>query len=96
MIENKQAIKEALKKVNKAVWSALPWVFMTIGLTCWLMLPLLYANESAELEAQIAALEAENAMYESENARLDEEIKWLRSLIERVVLEDDGNGQIQP
>jgi hypothetical protein len=84
-------MKAILKKIGNAVWSALPWFFMFIGLFCWFMLPHLYANEEAELKSQIAALEAENAMYESQNARFDEEIDWLRSLIEQ----EDGDGQIQ-
>jgi hypothetical protein len=90
--EKKQALKDSFKKVGKAIWSAFPWICWGIALTCWLMLPILHASEEAELEKQIAALEAENAMYESQNARLDEEIDWLRSLIEQ----EDGDGQIQP
>ena len=43
----------------------------------------------------LAALEAENAMYESINARLDEEIDWLRSLVERVGIEEADDGQTQ-
>jgi prophage antirepressor-like protein len=46
--EKKQAVKAALKKVGGAVWSVLPWVWMAVGLTCWLMLPFLYADEHAE------------------------------------------------
>jgi hypothetical protein len=89
--EKKQAAIAVLKKVGKAVWSAVPWICMVIGLTCWFMLPFLYANESAELESRIAALEAENAMYESVNDRLEEDIEWLRSLIEQ----EDGDGQTE-
>lgn len=81
--ENKQAVKTALKKVGKAVWSALPWICLWISLTCWFMLPYLYAKGEAELETKISALEAENAMYESVNDRLEEDIEWLRSLIEQ-------------
>lgn len=87
-------MKTLFRKIGKAVWSALPWFFMTIGLTCWLMLPLIYANESAELEAQIAALEAENARYESESIHFQEEVEWLRSLIALDEVEG-GDGQIQ-
>lgn len=87
-------MKTVFKKIGKAVWSALPWFFMTIGLTCWLMLPLLYANESAELEAQIAALESENTRYASESTHLQKEVEWLRSLIELDDVEG-GDGQIQ-
>jgi cell division protein FtsB len=90
--EKKQAVKNDFKKVGKAVWSAIPWVLMWLGLVCWFLLPHLYANEEAELKSQISALEAENAMYELQNARLDDEINWLRSLIEQ----EDGDGQIQP
>ena len=89
--EKQPAVKDGFKKVGKAIWSALPWVLMYIGLICWLMLPFLHASEKAELEMQIATLEAENAMYESQNTRLDEEIDWLRSLIKQ----EDGDGQIQ-
>jgi hypothetical protein len=90
--EKKQDVKAALKKVGVAVWSALPWVCMTVGLTCWLMLPFLYADEHAEEKARIAALEAENRMYESVNGQLEDEIGWLRSLIEQEV----SDGQTQP
>ena len=89
--EKKQAVKPALKKARKAVWSALPWVCMWIGLTCWFSLLFICADQSAERANQLAALEAENAMYKSENAHLDDEIAWLRSLIEQ----EDGNGQTQ-
>jgi len=88
--EKKQAVKSVLKKVGKAIWSALPWIWLAIWLFCILSLPLLHANEKAELTNQISALEAENAMYESEYARLTDEIEWLRSLIREV-----GDGQIQ-
>ena len=94
--EKKQAIKAALKKVGKAVWSALPWVCMWIGLTCWFALLFISADESSERSKQLAALEAENVRYESENIRLGEEVEWLRMLVEQGLLEEDGDGQIQP
>ncbi|AQU05385.1 hypothetical protein [Dehalococcoides mccartyi] len=94
--EKKQAIKTALRKVGKAVWSALPWVFMWIGLTCLFSLLLISADKSTERTKQLAALEAENARYESENVRLDEEVNWLRSLVERMEFEEVGDGQAQP
>lgn len=94
--EKKQAVKLALKKAGKAVWSALPWMFMWIGLTCLFSLLFISADQSTERTKQLAALEAENARYESENARLDEEIDWLHSLVERMVFEEVGDGQIQP
>lgn len=93
--EKKHAVKSALKKAGKAIWSALPWVCMWIGLTCWFSLLFICADQSAERAKQLATLEAENAMYESANARLDEEIDWLRSLIESMGIEEDGNGQTQ-
>jgi len=93
--EKKQAAKAALKKVGKAVWSAFPWICWVIALTCWFSILFIHADECAERAKQLAALEAENARYESENARLDDEIDWLRSLIERMGAEEDGNGQAQ-
>ena len=93
--ERKQAVKVALKKIGKAIWSAFPWVLMWIGLTCFFLLLFISADKSAERDKQLAALEAENAMYESVNARLDEEINWLRSLVERVGIEEDDDGQTQ-
>lgn len=94
--EKKQAVKSPLKKIGKAVWSALPWVLMWIGLTCWFSLLFISADKSTERTKQLAALEAENARYESENTRLDEEVDWLRSLVERMGFEEGGNGQVQP
>ena len=93
--EKKQAVKSALKKLGKAVWSALPWVLMWIGLTCFFSLLLISADKSAERAKQLAALEAENAMYESVNARLDEEIDWLRSLVEQYYQGEVPDGQVQ-
>lgn len=93
--EKKQAVKSALKKVGKTVWSALPWVLMWIGLTCFFSLLLISADKSAERAKQLAALEAENAMYESVNARLDEEIDWLRSLVEQYYQGEVPDGQVQ-
>ena len=94
-IEKKQAIKTALKKVGKAIWSALPWVLMWIGLTCFFSLLCISADKSGERSKQLAALEAENAMYEAVNARLDEEIDWLRSLIEQYYPGEVPDGQVQ-
>lgn len=88
--KNRQAVASALKKVGKAIWSAIPWVLMTIALTCWFMLPVLYAEDEAKLTNQIAALEAEKTMYESENKHLTDEIEWLRSFIK-----ETKDGQIQ-
>ncbi len=93
--EKKQAVKSTLKKVGKAVWSALPWVLMWIGLTCFFSLLLISVDKSVERAKQLAALEAENAMYESVNARLDEEIDWLRSLVEQYYQEEVPDGQVQ-
>ncbi len=93
--EKKQAVKSALKKVGKAVWSALPWVLMWIGLTCFFSLLLISADKSAERAKQLSALEAENAMYESVNARLDEEIDWLRSLVDQYYQGEVPDGQVQ-
>ena len=94
-IEKKQAIKTAIKKVGKAVWSSLPWVLMWIGLTCFFSLLFISADKSGERSKQLAALEAENAMYESVNARLDEEIDWLRSLVEQYYHGEVPDGQVQ-
>ena len=94
-IEKKQTIKTALKKVGKAIWSALPWVLMWIGLTCFFSLLFISADKSGERSKQLAALEAENAMYESANARLDEEIDWLRSLVEQYYQGEVPDGQVQ-
>ena len=94
-IEKKQAIKTAIKKVGKAVWSSLPWVLMWIGLTCFFSLLFISADKSAERSKQLAALEAENAMYDSVNARLDEEIDWLRSLVEQHCQGEVPDGQVQ-
>jgi len=93
--EKKQAIKAVLKKIGKAVWSALPWVLMWIGLTCFFSLLLISADKSAERAKQLAVLEAENAMYESVNARLDEEIDWLRLLVEQYYQGEVPDGQVQ-
>ena len=94
-IEKKQAIKAVLKKIGKAVWSSLPWVLMWIGLTCFFSLLFISADKSGERSKQLAALEAENAMYESVNARLDEEIDWLRSLVEQYYQGEAPDGQVQ-
>ena len=94
-IEKKQAIKAVLKKIGKVVWSSLPWVLMWIGLTCFFSLLFISADKSAERNKQLAALEAENAMYESVNARLDEEIDWLRSLVEQYYQGEAPDGQVQ-
>ena len=94
-IEKKQAIKAVLNKVGKAVWSSLPWVLMWIGLTCFFSLLFISADKSGERSKQLAALEAENAMYESANARLDEEIDWLRSLVEQYYQGEVPDGQVQ-
>ena len=94
-IEKEQTIKTALKKVGKAVWSSLPWVLMWIGLTCFFSLLFISADKSGERSKQLAALEAENAMYESANARLDEEIDWLRSLVEQYYQGEVPDGQVQ-
>lgn len=80
-------MKTRIKKIGKVVWSALPWIMMTIGLTCWLMLPVLYANEKADLKSQISALEAENT-------HLEEDLEWLRSLVDESSREG-GDGQVQ-
>lgn len=93
--EKRQTIKTALKKVGKAVWSALPWVLMWIGLTCFFSLLFISVDQSAERSNQLAALEAENTMYESVNARLDEEIDWLRSLVEQYYQGEVPDGQVQ-
>lgn len=95
LTEKKQVLKAALKKIGKAVWSAFPWILMWIGLTCFFSLLFISADKSAERNKLLAALEAENAMYESVNARLDEEIDWLRTLIERVGIEEADDGQTQ-
>ena len=94
-IEKKQAVKAALQKIGKAVWSAFPWICWVVALTCLFSLLFISADKSAERDKQLAALEAENAMYESVNARLDEEIDWLRSLVERVGVEEADDGQAQ-
>ena len=93
--EKEQAVKSAIKKVGKAVWSSLPWVLMWIGLTCFFSLLFISADKSGERSKQLAALEAENAMYESVNARLDEEIDWLRSLVEQYYQGEVPDGQVQ-
>lgn len=93
--EKKQAVKSAIKKVGKAIWSSLPWVLMWIGLTCFFSLLFISADKSGERSKQLAALEAENAMYESVNARLDEEIDWLRSLVEQYYQGEVPDGQVQ-
>ena len=93
--EKKQAVKAALKKIGKAIWSAFPWILMWIGLTCFFSLLFISADKNAERNKQLAALEAENAMYESANARLDEEIDWLRSLVEQYYQGEVPDGQIQ-
>jgi cell division protein FtsB len=86
--EKKQAVTTALKKVGKAVWSALPWIGLVIWIACLILSPVLQVEKTGELKAQISALEAENAMYETEYDRLTDEIEWLRSLIEEA-----GDGQ---
>ena len=89
--EKKQAAVAVLKKVGKAVWSATLWICLWFSLSCWFMLPYFYAKGEAEMESKISALEAQNAMYESVNDRLEEDVEWLRSLIEQ----EDGDGQTQ-
>ena len=93
--ERKQSVTAALKKIGKAVWSAFPWILMWIGLTCFFSLLFISADKSAERAKQLAALEAENAMYESVNTRLDEEIDWLRSLVEQYYQGEVPDGQVQ-
>lgn len=93
--EKKQAVKSALKKVGKAIWDAFPWILMWIGLTCFFSLLFISADKSVERAKQLAILEAENAMYESENARLEEDIDWLRSLVEQYYQGEVPNGQVQ-
>jgi hypothetical protein len=89
--EKKQAAVAVLKKVGKAVLSAIPWVCLWVSLSFWFMLPYFYAKGEAEMESKISALETENTMYESVNDRLEEDVEWLRSLIEQ----EDGDGQTE-
>lgn len=89
--EKKQAAVAVLKKVGKTVLSAIPLICLWFSLSCWFMLPYFYAKGEAEMESKISALEAQNAMYESVNDRLEEDVEWLRSLIEQ----EDGDGQTQ-
>jgi hypothetical protein len=89
--EKNHAAVAVLKKVGKVIWSAVPWICLWVSLSCWFMLPYLYAKGEAELESKISALEAQNAMYESVNDRLEEDIEWLRSLIEQ----EDSDGQTE-
>jgi hypothetical protein len=93
--EKKQAVKSALKKIGKAIWDVFPWILMWIGLTCFFSLLFISADKSVERAKQLAAIEAENAMYESENSRLEEDIDWLRSLVEQYYQEEVPNGQVQ-
>lgn len=93
--EKIKAVKAVLKKVGKAIWDAFPWILMWIGLTCFFALLFISADESTERTKQLAALQAENAMYESENARLEEDIDWLRSLVEQYYQEEVPDGQVQ-
>jgi hypothetical protein len=88
--ESKQAVRTALRKTGKTVWSALPWIGLAIWIACLIISPMLHASERGELKSQIAALEAKSAMQESENARLYAEIDWLRSQVEEA---DDGKTQ---
>ena len=89
--EKNHAAVAVLKKVGKAIWSVVPWICLWVSLSCWFMLPYLYAKGEVEMESKISALEAENAMYESVNDRLEEDVEWLRLLIEQ----EDGNGQTE-
>lgn len=91
----KKDVKAALKKFGKAVWSVFPWICSFVALTCWFSILFIQADRCAQRAKQLVTLEAENAMYETENARLNEEIEWLRSFIERIGVEEDGDGQIQ-
>ena len=91
----KQAFKSALKMVGKAIWDAFPWILMWIGLTCFFSLLFIRADKSVERAKQLSVLEAKNAMYESENARLEEDIDWLRSLVEQYYQEEVPDGQVQ-
>ena len=93
--EKKQAVKSALKKTGKAIWDAFPWILMWIGLTCFFSLLFISADKSVERAKQLAILEAENAMYETENARLEEDIDWLRSLVEQYYQGEVPDGQVQ-
>lgn len=89
--EKKQAVVAVLKKAGKTIWTAVPWICLWVALSCWFMLPYLYAKGETELESKISALEVENAVYESVNDRLEEDVDWLRSLVEQEV----GNGQTE-
>jgi hypothetical protein len=93
--EKQHPVKDRLKKVGGAVLDALPWIFMWIGLTSLLLIPLSYADEYDEMEAKVATLEAENARYEAENNRLEDEADWLRLLVEKGYFEGLEDGQTQ-
>ncbi|MPL61742.1 hypothetical protein SDC9_07329 [bioreactor metagenome] len=86
--EKKQAIKAALKKVGKVIWSAIPWVLIWIGVTCWFSLMFILADKTEEQESQITALQ-------SENKQLDEEVDWLRSLVKQYYQREVPDEQIQ-
>lgn len=93
--ENKQCFKTVLKKIGEAIWWAFPWICWVIVLFCWFLLLLIHADECSKQAEQLAIIETENAVYESENIRLYEEVDWLRSLIEKMGIGDNGDGQIQ-
>jgi len=86
--KKKQAIKATLKKVGKAIWDAIPWVLIWIGVTCWLSLVFILVDKAEEQETQIIELQ-------SENKQLDEEVDWLRSLVKQYYQGEVPDGQIQ-
>ena len=86
--EKKQAIKATLKKVGKAIWSAIPWLLIWIGVTCWFSLMFILVDKTEEQESQITTLQAENK-------QLDEEVDWLRSLVEQYYQGEVPDEQIQ-
>ena len=55
---------------------------MWIGLTCFFSLLFISADKSAERSKSLLRLKL-RTLCESVNARLDEEINWLRSLVEQ-------------
>lgn len=80
---------EAVKKVLKENRETINFLLMWIGVSLYFLIILLAQvydiNRKTEMKIQIAALEAKTEMYASEISGLEEEVGWLRSIVDQGV-----------
>jgi hypothetical protein len=76
-----KAVLAALKHAGKALWAALPWIALWLWLSCVIYLGVHYIGTASAQEAKAQILE-------QENTHLQDEVEWLRSLID--VQEGEG------